>query len=121
MPPRSGSERPTSASHSACTCRDRLPRRDKYAALAIADAFVSTSQHEGFGLVFLEAMACGLPIVCYDRGGQTDFLASGETGFVVQLNDTDRVRPRSPCNLMPTFICGGASGNGTDSWWKTIS
>lgn len=61
---------------------------DKYAALAVADAFVSTSQHEGFGLVFLEAMACGLPIVCYDRGGQTDFLASGETGFVVKLNDT---------------------------------
>jgi glycosyltransferase involved in cell wall biosynthesis len=61
---------------------------EKYAALAIADAFVSTSQHEGFGLVFLEAMACGLAIVCYDRGGQTDFLASGETGFVVPLNDT---------------------------------
>jgi glycosyltransferase involved in cell wall biosynthesis len=60
---------------------------EKYAALSIADAFVSTSQHEGFGLVFLEAMAFGLPIVCYDRGGQTDFLASGETGFVVKLND----------------------------------
>jgi glycosyltransferase involved in cell wall biosynthesis len=61
---------------------------DKHGALAIADAFVSTSQHEGFGLVFLEAMSFGLPIVCYDRGGQTDFLASGETGFVVKLNDT---------------------------------
>jgi glycosyltransferase involved in cell wall biosynthesis len=61
---------------------------DKHAALAIADTFVSTSQHEGFGLVFLEAMSFGLPIVCYDRGGQTDFLASGETGFVVKLNDT---------------------------------
>jgi glycosyltransferase involved in cell wall biosynthesis len=32
-------------------------------------------------------MACGLPIICYDRGGQTDFLTSGETGFVVKLND----------------------------------
>jgi glycosyltransferase involved in cell wall biosynthesis len=60
---------------------------EKYAALASADAFVSTSQHEGFGLVFLEAMAFGLPIVCYDRGGQTDFLTSRETGFVVKLND----------------------------------
>jgi glycosyltransferase involved in cell wall biosynthesis len=60
---------------------------EKYDALAVADAFVSTSQHEGFGLVFLEAMAFGLPIVCYDRGGQTDFLTSGETGFVVKLND----------------------------------
>ena len=66
----------------------QVTEAEKYAALSIADAFVSTSQHEGFGLVFLEAMACGLPIVCYDRGGQTDFLASGETGFVVRLNDT---------------------------------
>jgi len=62
----------------------------KYQALSIADIFVSTSQHEGFGLVFLEAMAFGLPIICYDHGGQTDFLRSGETGFVVPLNDLGR-------------------------------
>jgi glycosyltransferase involved in cell wall biosynthesis len=65
---------------------------EKYAALHVADAFVSTSQHEGFGLVFLEAMAQGLPIVCYDKGGQTDFLASGETGYVVPLNDQLRFK-----------------------------
>lgn len=59
----------------------------KFAALAVADVFVSTSQHEGFGLVFLEAMAYGLPVVCYDRGGQTDFLHTGETGHVISLND----------------------------------
>jgi glycosyltransferase involved in cell wall biosynthesis len=59
----------------------------KYRSLAAADIFVSTSQHEGFGLVFLEAMAFGLPVVCYDRGGQTDFLKSRETGHVIKLND----------------------------------
>lgn len=59
----------------------------KYQALSTADIFVSASQHEGFGLVFLEAMAYGLPIVCFDHGGQTDFLVNGETGFVVHLND----------------------------------
>lgn len=64
----------------------------KYAALQVADVFATTSQHEGFGLVFLEAMAQGLPIVCYDRGGQTDFLATGETGHVVPLNDQDRFK-----------------------------
>lgn len=59
----------------------------KLRALRLADVFVSTSQHEGFGLVFLEAMALGLPIVCYDHGGQTDFLSTPETGHVVPLND----------------------------------
>ncbi len=59
----------------------------KYRALACADAFASTSQHEGFGLVFLEAMAFGLPVICYDHGGQTDFLATGTTGHVLPLND----------------------------------
>jgi glycosyltransferase involved in cell wall biosynthesis len=55
--------------------------------LSSADVYVSTSQHEGFGLMFLESMAVGLPIICFDRGGQTDFLVSGETGFIVRLND----------------------------------
>ena len=59
----------------------------KYRALASADAFVSTSQHEGFGLVFLEAMAFGLPVICYDHGGQTDFLTTGRNGHVLPLND----------------------------------
>jgi glycosyltransferase involved in cell wall biosynthesis len=53
----------------------------------VSDLFVSASQHEGFGLVFLEALAFGLPVICYDRGGQTDFLKTGETGAVVKLND----------------------------------
>jgi glycosyltransferase involved in cell wall biosynthesis len=63
----------------------------KRRALAVSDAFVSTSQHEGFGLVFLEAMASGLPVVCYDRGGQTDFLTTPATGCVARLNDLDGI------------------------------
>ncbi|MDY6947613.1 MAG: glycosyltransferase family 4 protein [Pseudomonadota bacterium] len=65
----------------------QVSEAEKYAALCVADAFVTASQHEGFGLVFLEAMAFGLPVLCYDRGGQTDFLVTGETGHVVKLND----------------------------------
>ena len=67
----------------------QVTEREKFAALAAADVFVSTSQHEGFGLMFLEAMSVGLPVVCYDRGGQTDFLSTPTTGAVVPLNDID--------------------------------
>ncbi|MGH8217305.1 MAG: glycosyltransferase [Steroidobacteraceae bacterium] len=67
----------------------QVTEAEKRRALAASDLFVSTSQHEGFGLVFLEAMAFGLPIVCYDRGGQTDFLSTPTTGSVVRLNDLE--------------------------------
>jgi len=60
---------------------------DKRNLLAASDLYVSTSQHEGFGLVFLEGMAAGLPVICYDFGGQTDFLEEGITGSLVPLND----------------------------------
>ncbi|GIX49602.1 MAG: 1,2-diacylglycerol 3-glucosyltransferase [Candidatus Tectimicrobiota bacterium] len=59
----------------------------KFQVLSVADIYVSTTQHEGFGLMFLEAMACGLPIVSYDHGGHVDFLIDGKTGFLVRLGD----------------------------------
>ncbi len=60
---------------------------EKYKILRMCDLYVSTSQHEGFGLVFLEAMAAGLPVVCYAHGGQTDFLEDALTGYLLPLND----------------------------------
>lgn len=62
---------------------------EKFRILRMCDLYVSTSQHEGFGLVFLEAMASGLPIICYDSGGQTDFLRDQETGYLAPLNDLE--------------------------------
>ena len=66
----------------------QVEEQEKLEVLRMADIYVSTSQHEGFGIVYLEAMAAGLPVVCYDYGGQTDFLESGINGYVVKLNDT---------------------------------
>lgn len=57
--------------------------------LNMADIYVSTTQHEGFCLSFLEAMMSGLPIVTYDNGGHTDYLKDKVNGFLVPLNDLD--------------------------------
>jgi glycosyltransferase involved in cell wall biosynthesis len=49
--------------------------------LGLAEVFVRPSRSEGLGTAFLEAMACGLPIVGSRAGGIPDFLAEGRTGF----------------------------------------
>jgi glycosyltransferase involved in cell wall biosynthesis len=67
-----------------------VDENEKFRILKMCDIYVSTSQHEGFGLAFLEAMQSGLPIVCYDNGGQNDFLKDQETGYLVQLNDINQ-------------------------------
>lgn len=49
----------------------------------MADVFAMPSSGEGFGVVFLEAMACGIPVLGGDRDGTTDALADGELGLLV--------------------------------------
>jgi len=66
----------------------------KFQLLSLSDIFLSTAVHEGFGLVFLEAMEAGIPIVCYNRGGQNDFLENGKTGFLVNLGDKKKFQER---------------------------
>jgi glycosyltransferase involved in cell wall biosynthesis len=53
----------------------------------LADSFVMPSTGEGFGIVFLEAMACGCPVVAGNRDGSVDALADGTLGRLV---DPDR-------------------------------
>jgi glycosyltransferase involved in cell wall biosynthesis len=71
-----------------------LSDQEKFDVLGMSDLYVSSSQHEGFGLVFLEGMAAGLPVICYDHGGQTDFLVDGETGYLARLNDKETLARR---------------------------
>ncbi len=67
---------------------------DKLQLLSLSDIYVSSSRHEGFGIVFLEAMAAGLPVITYDKGGQTDFLIDGKTGYLVPVNDKAQLKDR---------------------------
>jgi glycosyltransferase involved in cell wall biosynthesis len=55
-----------------------------------ADVFAAPSRYEGgLGLVYLEAMACGLPVVAMAAGGAREAVADGETGLLLERGDVD--------------------------------
>ena len=64
-----------------------VEERRKWQILHCADAYVSATLHEGFGLAYLEAMSAGLPAVTFDHGGHVDFLRHGENGYLVPTGD----------------------------------
>ena len=67
---------------------------DKYNFLSVSYVYLSTEMHDGFGIVFLEYMQCGLPIICYNKGGQADFLKDGINGFLINLGDKNCFKDR---------------------------
>ena len=62
---------------------------DKFDYISISDLFTLTSLHEGFGIVFMESMHFGLPIVSTNNGGQTDFLKHEENALLINVGDVE--------------------------------
>jgi len=52
-----------------------------------AAVFALTSNEEGFGMVIIEAMACGVPVVSTRSGGPEEIITDGYNGYLVALND----------------------------------
>ncbi|MGH2521089.1 MAG: glycosyltransferase [Anaerolineales bacterium] len=69
--------------------QDALP--DYYAA---AEAVIMPSHYESFGLVALEAMACGTPVIASEVGGLAFLIRDGETGFHVPDRDPEALAER---------------------------
>jgi glycosyltransferase involved in cell wall biosynthesis len=57
----------------------------------LCDVFAMPSKGEGFGIVYLEALACGKPTLGGDRDGAIDALCHGELGVLVNPDDVDAI------------------------------
>lgn len=69
-----------------------LGKQENLAELyAISDLKLLLSQQESFGLVLLEAMACGVPCIGSNVGGIPEVIEHGVDGYIVELGDTDAV------------------------------
>lgn len=64
-------------------------RSDMAELLAISDVMIHLSKQEAFGLVILEAMACGVPSVATAVGGMPEVIDDGENGFLVPYGNVD--------------------------------
>jgi phosphatidyl-myo-inositol dimannoside synthase len=70
---------------------DGISRKELAACYAHADIFALPSTGEGFGLVFLEAMAFARPLVGAACGGTTDLVKDGVNGLLVPPRDSERL------------------------------
>jgi UDP-glucose:tetrahydrobiopterin glucosyltransferase len=70
--------------------RGFLPTDELQAEVGGCTAVVMTPKWvEAFGNVAVEAMACGVPVIAYRRGGPAEIVVDGETGFLVEPDDLD--------------------------------
>ncbi len=69
-----------------------LPPDELKTPLSAADVFVLATRNEGWANVFLEAMACGLPVVTTDVGGNAEVVCRAELGTIVPFGDAAALR-----------------------------
>jgi glycosyltransferase involved in cell wall biosynthesis len=64
----------------------KIPRAELYRFYSAADLFVFPGIGESLGMVFLEAQACGLPVVAFDNAGVPEAVQDRKTGFLVPMH-----------------------------------
>jgi len=64
-------------------------QEDVAQVISMADVLLLPSEKESFGLVALEAMACGVPTIGSTAGGIPELVTSGETGFLSPIGDVE--------------------------------
>jgi glycosyltransferase involved in cell wall biosynthesis len=69
----------------------------------LCDLFAMPSKREGFGIVYLEALACGKPTLGGNQDGACDALCNGELGALVNPDDVDEISKTVVAILQRTY------------------
>ncbi|HEY9750160.1 MAG TPA: glycosyltransferase family 4 protein [Allocoleopsis sp.] len=93
-----------------------VPTHDLVEHYRLADAYIMPSQ-EGFGIVYLEAMACGVPVVAGNADGSADPLQDGKLGWQVPRRDSEAVAAACIEILSNTQKAGEPSDRRCDGAW----
>ncbi|MFI5158854.1 MAG: glycosyltransferase family 4 protein [Sphingobacteriales bacterium] len=80
-----------------------IDEKDIPAHFLLADVFVLPSKKEGFGIVFIEALACGLPVICGNADGSVDAIRNGELGRAVDADDLEELET-AISNILETSL-----------------
>jgi glycosyltransferase involved in cell wall biosynthesis len=68
-----------------------IPDEELAAHFNLADIFIMPSEKEGFGIVFIEAMFYGKPVIAGNKDGSVDALCNGEMGLLVDPANVDEI------------------------------
>jgi starch synthase len=71
-----------------------VPNAELASVYSTASVFVMPSLEDGFGMVALEAMACGCPVIISSNAGAADLVNEGVNGYVVPAGDVDAIVER---------------------------
>ena len=92
---------------------------------AAAEVVVMPSHYESFGMVALEAMACGTPVIASRVGGLAHLIQDGETGFFVPAQDpetlAEKLRLVFVDNQLRAKMSAKAARYARDFSWERIT
>lgn len=71
-----------------------VPQKELYKYYSHGSVFVMPSIEEGLSMVQLQAMACGLPLICTINTGGEDIVEEGKTGFVIPIRDIEALKEK---------------------------